>query len=79
MHYLVKKNNTLWKEINASNSPLAIYLDVDFETTEINQVLEPEYMNKLNNNEISEEDINRYIVERNNIVSEFRITLIVIK
>tara|TARA_B100001769_G_scaffold234448_1_gene198340 strand:- start:4361 stop:4918 length:558 start_codon:yes stop_codon:yes gene_type:complete len=74
-----KKNNALWKEMNASNSPLAIYMDVDFETTEINQVLVPEYMNKLNNNEISEEEINRYIAERNNIISEFRIVLKVIK
>ena len=65
--------------MNASNSPLAIYMDVDFETTEINQVLVPEYMNKLNNNEISEEEINRYIAERNNIISEFRIVLKVIK
>jgi hypothetical protein len=74
-----KQNNTLWEEINASNSPLAKYLDIDFETIEINQVLEPEYIEKLNNKELTQREIEKYIKELNNIVSEYRITLRVVK
>ena len=74
-----KQNNILWEEINASNSPLAKYLDIDFETIEINQVLEPEYIEKLNNKELTQREIEKYIKELNNIVSEYRITLRVVK
>ena len=74
-----KKNNILWEEIKASNSPLAKYLDIDFETIEINQVLEPEYIEKLNNKELTQREIEKYIKELNNIVSEYRITLRVVK
>ena len=74
-----KKNNDLWENINASNSPLAKYLDVDFEIIEVNQVLEQEYIDKLNSNKITEEEINKLIKQRNNVVSELRITLKVLK
>ena len=69
----------MWENINASNSPLAKYLDVDFEIIEVNQVLEQEYIDKLNSNKITEEEINKLIKQRNNVVSELRITLKVLK
>ena len=74
-----KKNNLYWKEINASNTPLAIYLNVDFEIEETVQVLEPFYHEKFSNNELTIEALNRYAQEKNNVVRENRFVLNVLK
>ncbi|HEY8094648.1 MAG TPA: hypothetical protein VIE65_00945, partial [Methylobacter sp.] len=74
-----KKLNREWKKNGVSNSPLAIYLDVDFEVKAVVQVLEKKYMDLLNNRKISEQELATIINERNNIVSEYQIALEVIK
>jgi len=74
-----KKLNLHWKKVGAANSPLAIYLDVDFEIENVNEVLEHEYQTLLQNKKISEQELTKIINERNNIVSEYQITLVVIK
>lgn len=74
-----KKLNHEWKQNGISNSPLAIYLDVDFEVKAMVQVLEKRYMELLSSQKISEQELVTIINERNNIVSEYQITLEVIK
>ena len=74
-----KKENLYWKEINAANSPLALYLNVDFELVECLQVLDPFYQKKFDAKEITIEQLNRYVQEKNNIIQEYRIVMKVIK
>lgn len=74
-----KKNNYHWQKIGAPNSQLAIYLDIDFEITHAEQVVENAYMQRLVNKEISEAELRRFIQEKNNIVAEYKITLKVVK
>ena len=74
-----KKENIRWKDELASNSLLALYLDVDFEIKENRMLVEPKYMELFNNKEISEDDLNELIKECNNIAKEYELTLKVIK
>lgn len=74
-----KKNNESWRHMGAANTPLALYLDVDFELRQVTQVIEQDYLRRLESGEITEMTLQQLIRERNNIVSEFRITLTVIK
>jgi hypothetical protein len=39
-----KKNCAFWKEMRASNTPLAVYHDVDFEMVSVNQLLDQKFM-----------------------------------
>lgn len=74
-----KRANLYWKEINAPNSPLAIYLDVDYEIVETIQVLDSYYQDKFDRQELSVEDLNRLSLDRNNVIQEYRFVLRVIK
>lgn len=64
---------------NGSNSPLALYLDVDFEITGIVTLLEPEYDEALRSGALSETDVQNLLRQRNNVAHEYRITLRAIK
>jgi hypothetical protein len=74
-----KRANLYWQETGAANSPLALYLGVDFEVTRIERTLEEKYLTMLQNAQITPEDLEEMIKELNNVVSELRITLEVIK
>jgi len=74
-----KRNNREWEQTNVSNTPLGLYLDVDFRVAEANQVLDPYYADLFNSGGISEADLNRAIAERNNVVIEYQIVLSVVK
>lgn len=74
-----KKNNLIWKESNVANTPLALYLDVDFELLETIQVLDPYYQDKFDKKELSVADLNRISLDKNNVVQEYRMILRVIK
>jgi len=74
-----KKNNFHWKNIGASNSPLGIYLDVDFEVKNVTRVLEQKYLVMLQTKQITNEELTVLVNERNNIVTEYHIELSVIK
>lgn len=79
MQMFSKKANLHWKEIHAANTPLALYLGVDFEITQVEQVLEQKYMDLLEAGEITSEELQVIAKECNNIVAEYRITLEAIK
>ena len=74
-----KKNNIEWQKTNASNSPLAIYHDVDFEVTNTTVGLAERYKKAWDEKKISREELHKSILEKNNVVDEFRFELKVIK
>jgi len=66
-----KQNCEEWRRLGASNSPLALYADVDFELREVQVNVEEKYRNEPNLKEMVE----RY----NNIATEYRMVIEVIK
>lgn len=74
-----KKLNQQLGQEGVPNTPLGLYLDIDFEITNVMQMLEPEYLNMLQQKKITERDLMKIIDERNNIVNEYKITLKVVK
>lgn len=71
--------NKQWQEMKAANSPFAIYLGVDFKLLSTNISVEPTYVDALKNNKITNEQLHVLIKERNNVATEYRFTLKVIK
>ena len=74
-----KKLNQQLATEGVPNTPLGIYLDVDFEIKHVKQMLEEEYLMLFQQKKISERELVKMINERNNIVTEYQITLEVIK
>ena len=74
-----KKNNLIWKEKHISNTPLGLYLDVDFDVVQADQILDPYYGELMNQGKISVADIDLAIREKNNVLVEYQITLRVVK
>jgi hypothetical protein len=69
----------MWQEQGASNSPLAVYLGVDFEMEMATQVLEKTYLDKLEKKQMTVKQVEQMIQEKNNVVQEYRFVLRVIK
>lgn len=74
-----KKANLHWKEAGFANTPLALYLDVDFEIRHVEQVLEQKYLEMLQSGDVSPEALQEMMKELNNVVAEYRIKLEAIK
>lgn len=74
-----KQRNREWAEQGISNTPLGLYLDVNFEMVSGVQVLDPLYGQLKDGGHISEEELNLAIREKNNVVVEYHITLQVLK
>lgn len=74
-----KKNCFRWKEMGAANSPLALYLDVDFEIEDLRITLEKEYLDALKSGKIAENEIHGLMRRQNNVATEYRITMKVVK
>ena len=74
-----KENCRKWKEGNASNSPLAVYHDVDFETVNTTFGLSERYKKLWDQKKITREELHLSIMEKNNVVDELRFELKVIK
>jgi len=69
-----KKNCLAWKEMGAANSPLALYLDVDFEMENFKINLESNYLNDLQSGKITQQDVVDYLKRYNNVATEFQMT-----
>jgi hypothetical protein len=69
------EKNKQWIQNHNANSPLAIYLGVDFAMESSTVVLTPAYEQRLARGELSEEAIRTLLIERNNIATEYRIVL----
>jgi predicted SAM-dependent methyltransferase len=74
-----REKNDEWKRLGYSNTPMAHYTGVNFKTIETYTVLSNTYLQLYQRKEISEEELNRFIEERNNVVEEYRIILTAIK
>lgn len=67
--------NKEWTEKGYANSPLALYLGVDFVIDSVNYILESPYSELYQNGEIDDDQLQLSIKEKNNVVSEIKIGL----
>jgi ubiquinone/menaquinone biosynthesis C-methylase UbiE len=74
-----KKLNHSWRERGLPNTPLALYTDVDFEVMEVIQILENSYLQSFQSGAISEQELRVMVDEKNNVVSEYKMVVKVIK
>ena len=74
-----KKLNNSWRQKGVSNTPLALYADVDFEVIDVTQILEAPYLQAFQRGEITQQELMVVIAERNNVVSEYKMVVKVIK
>jgi len=79
MSLFSRANCDMWQAQGASNTPLAHYLDVDFETTRAEARLDEPYLSALNNGQLHPGDASALMSQRNNVVTEFIIHLRVVK
>lgn len=79
MSLLSRANCDLWKSQGASNTPLAHYLNVDFETVRAEVKLDEPYASALNTGQLKPEEAAILLRERNNVATEFVIDLKVVK
>jgi len=74
-----KNNNERWAKGGFANSQLARYLDVDFEIKDVQFIIEPVWMNKLNSGKITRDQLNENMALFNNVIKETKTVLEVIK
>jgi predicted SAM-dependent methyltransferase len=74
-----KRLNQHWVDIGAANTPLGLYLDVDFEVVHTKMVLDNAWMQRLNSGEVSNEEVNQAVKSQWNVVKEIKMTVDVIK
>jgi hypothetical protein len=79
MRLFSKSANREWIAGGYANSPLGLYIDVDYEIKEIQYVLDPVWDEKLNKGEITAEFVDQAFRNFNNVVREIRISLTVVK
>jgi len=79
MRLFSKQANREWKERRVPNSPLGIYLDVDFEIVENGISIEEPYRTLFEAGSMSKEELDLLIRNSNNIVSEIQILLKAVK
>lgn len=79
IHLFSKKKNQEWIEGGFANSPLGIYLDVDFELKHVTQVMDPEWGDRLKRKEIDEARLLHLSKRYNNVIKEYRMIIQVIK
>ena len=72
-------NNREWIEKNYANSPLGLYLDVDFEIRELNYTLDPAWLEKIQSGDMNEAQVFQAMRQYNNVAKEIRIVLEVVK
>lgn len=66
--------NKHWQKIKAANSPFAIYLGVNFKLLSANISIDQTYLDQLNSNTITHDELQVLIKERNNVATEYRFT-----
>ncbi len=74
-----KTKNREWVDSGFANSPLGLYLDVDFELLNINYSLEPGWAQKLNTGQCTQAEVYAALQQYNNVAKEIRMQLSVIK
>ena len=74
-----KSKNEEWKQNNFANSPLGLYLNVDFEIIQSNYILDDIWLNKLSSGQLKQPEIMVAEKKYNNVVKEIRVKLKVVK
>ncbi|MBT3989479.1 MAG: methyltransferase domain-containing protein [Rhodospirillaceae bacterium] len=78
-HLFSKRLNAEWREAGYANTPLADYIDVDFEVEDVQWVLADDMLEKLQSGEISSDDLATRAQHEYNILKEIQIKLRVVK
>lgn len=73
------ENNKKWKELGWPNTPLATYINVDFEVVETQVFLMPYWAKQFQEKKLSDEDLNHAIGTFFNVVDQMKFTLQTIK
>lgn len=76
---LSKARNRQWQSDGFANTPLALYLDVDFEVVDYENVLDPRWQEILDSGKISRSELRNAMSMYANVVQEIRVTLQVVK
>jgi hypothetical protein len=71
-----KDLNRLWQEKGCANSPLGLYLDVDFVIASLQLDLDPPWLARLRSGELTEQQITQAAAQYNNVIRQFRIRLV---
>jgi protein O-GlcNAc transferase len=79
MSLFSKKNNEKWKATHASNTPLALYLGVDFEVERTELLPAENYRADLVSGKLTRAEFDRLALTTNNAISEIRMTVRAIK
>ena len=74
-HMFSKKMNREWRAQGFANTPLAEYLDVDFEVEDVQWVPDDRWVERLRSGEISSEKLAELAQHQLNILREARITV----
>jgi predicted SAM-dependent methyltransferase len=74
-----KKQNKEWREQGFSNTPLADYLNVDFELNDVTWVVDNKWIHRLQNKEITSSELAEKAEHEYNIIKEIQIQLKVVK
>lgn len=79
MELFSKAKNREWQERGWPNTPLATYLDVDFETTAVEHVLTRHWLDRFRSGAVSQADLEFAAASYFNVISDIRIKLVVRK
>lgn len=74
-----QKLNRKWQEMKASNTPLGLYLGVDFHIASVQFVLDPLYADLLKRGETTNEQLNEWMKVRNNVCEQTVVDWLVVK
>jgi len=74
-----RRMNEEWKRMGAANTPLALYLNVDFEVVSVQHTLAEPYLTMFNNKQVTTEELLQALKDKNNVASEYRIVMKAIK
>ena len=74
-----KRQNKEWRDQGIANTPLADYLDVDFEVGDITWVLDNKWRQRLQNGKMTSAELAEKSEHEYNIIKEVQIQLTVIK
>jgi SAM-dependent methyltransferase len=74
-----KSKNREWAAKGASNSPLGLHYDVDFEIERVTHTLDPVWLLQLQSGKVKREEIGDLAQQINNVIKESEIELRVVK
>lgn len=74
-HMFSKRKNAEWRKAGYANTPLAEYLDVDFEVEDVQWAVDDVWMARLQAGEIDKDRLAELARTQNNILKEAKITL----